>query len=162
MSDPLAGGAFWTWLGQAVVVGAGWYVVHSLSAKRDQNKSRRELVAKSADAMADSLAEILRLAREYHLQRRDIGAEITLKMAIQDLSLRVNATADICEGSEQIAACRSSLIYLRRSITGQHFEDEHQSPLTLGDKQFESIADAVMTAKLQSFRLKHSQFPVMH
>lgn len=161
MNDPLVAGAFSTWLGQAIVVSAGWYVVHRLSAKRDLDKSRRELVAKSADALVDSLSEVLQLARKYHLETRDVGAEINLKMTIQDLSQRVNAMADICEGAEHVAACRSALIALRRAITGLHFEDEHQTPLAVGDRQLESIAEAVMTAKLQTIRLKHSQFPVM-
>ena len=48
-----AGTEFITWLGQVAVVGLGWWVVHRLSASRDLDKARRELVAKSADGLSD-------------------------------------------------------------------------------------------------------------
>lgn len=160
MTEASAWGEFGRWLGQAVVVGIGWGVVHRLSANRDRDKARRELVVKSADSLIEAVGPILTEARAYHLDERREGAELRLKMALQDLAMRVHGLSDVCTMESVLAPCRSEVAALRRSITGKHFEDEHLGPVDSGDQQLEAIADAAMRAKRQFLRLKHLQFPV--
>lgn len=160
MSEPAALGEFFKWVGQAAVVGIGWYVVHRLSVHRDRDKARRDLVTKSVDGLIDSLDVLLVAARTYHLQARDINAEMMLKMTLQDMGMRVNSMSIVCNEVSALSACRAEVTALRRAITGSHFEDEHQAPLIESDQQIEDIADVVLRAKRQLLRLKHLQFPV--
>jgi hypothetical protein len=159
MGDASGLGEFVKWLGQAVVVGFGWAVVHRLSARRDRDKARREMVAKSADTLSDAVGALLVDSRQYHLSERDSTLELKLKMTLQDLAMRVQGLSDICADEKSLAPCRAEIAYLRRSITGQHFEDEHVKPLAESDQQLESVADAAMRAKRQLLKLKHLQFP---
>ena len=150
---------FFKWLGQLTAVGLGWYVVHRLSAQRDRDKARREMLAKSADGLTDALLVILSDARDYHLKDRDRKLELKLKMSLQDLAMRVQGLSDICTDEKELAACRAAVAALRRAVTGLHFEDEHFNPLPDSDRQLEDIAEAVMRARRQLLRLKHLQFP---
>lgn len=154
-----AGVEFITWLGQAAVVGLGWWVVHRLSASRDLDKARRELVAKSADGLSDAVTVLLGEAREYHLASRDVACELRIKMTLQDLAMRITGLSEVCGEEMTLAPCRAEIASLRRAITGQHFEDEHVGPLADMDGQFQSIADATLRAKRSLLKLKHRQFP---
>lgn len=150
---------FFKWLGQLTAVGLGWYVVHRLSAQRDRDKARREMVAKSADGLTDALLVILSESREYHLKDRDRKLELKLKMSLQDLAMRVQGLSDICTDEKALAPCRAEVAALRRKVTGRHFEDEHIDPLLDSDRQLEDMAEVVMRARRQLLRLKHLQFP---
>ena len=145
-------------LGQAVIVVVGWWVVHQLSSARDRDKSRRELVAKSADALADALGPLLIEAREYHLTARDVARELQLKMALQDLSMRASGLSEVCSDESFLAPCRGDIGGLRRAITGVHFEDEHLEPSGATDSQLQVVAEAVLRARRSLLRLKHRQF----
>ena len=158
MNEPSGWVEFVKWLGQAAVVGIGWAVVHHLSARRDLDKARREMTAKSADGLADALSSILTEARSYHLNGRDQKLELALKMALQDVAMRVQALSDICPEKAALARCRAAVAALRRATTGQHFEDEHLGPLPENAQQLEEIADAVLRAKRDLLGLKHLQF----
>ena len=146
---------FFKWLGQLTAVGLGWYVVHRLSAQRDRDKARREMVAKSADGLTDALLVILSESREYHLKDRDRKLELKLKMSLQDLVMRVQGLSDICTDEKALAPCRAEVAALRRKVTGRHFEDEHIDPLLDSDRQLEDMAEVVMRARRQLLRLKH-------
>ena len=150
---------FVKWLSQLAAVGVGWYVVHRLSAQRDRDKARREMVAKSADGLTDALLVILSESREYHLKDRDRKLELKLKMSLQDLAMRVQGLSDICTDEKALAPCRAEVAALRRKVTGRHFEDEHIDPLLDSDRQLEDMAEVVMRARRQLLRLKHLQFP---
>jgi hypothetical protein len=144
--------------GQAVVVVAGWWVVHQLSTARDRDKARREMVAKSADLIADGLGPIILEAREYHLRQRDVARELKLKMGLQDLAMRATGLSQICADEFLLAACRSDVASLRRAITGSHFEDEHVEPLAESADQLEAVAESMLRAKRSLLKLKHHQF----
>lgn len=147
------------WLGQAVVVGFGWTVVHRLSAQRDRDKARREMIAKTADELSDVVSALISDAREYHLAARDLKLELNIKMTLQDLAMRVQGLSDICAEEKALAPCRAEVAALRRAVTGNHFEDEHLGPLSESSEQFESIADVALRAKRRLLTLKHLQFP---
>lgn len=152
--------AFLSWLGQAVVVGIGWYVVDRLSARRDSEKARREAIVDSVDAIALSATEILTNAREYHSKDRVIALETRIKMDLQDLSMKLGSLTDIYKDASSIAHCRSQILALRKAITGRHFEDEHTSPLADGDIQHEEIAAAMLDLKRGLLKIRHRQFAI--
>lgn len=154
-----SGGDFFSWLGQAIVIGLGWVVVHRLSVSRDRDKSRREMVASSADGLAESLSSLLAEAKGYHMKERNVGSELRIKMTLQDSTMRASSLSDICLDGTVLAQCRGDIAALRRAITGRHFEDEHTEILVETDNQLQSIADAALRAKRSLFKLKHLQFP---
>ena len=147
------------WVTQALVVGVGWLVVHRLSAQRDRDKARREMVAKSADSLVDAVTSLLVEAREYHLSERDVGKELRIKMALQDTAMRASSLSEISQDESVLAPCRADIAALRRAITGAHFEDEYEGALAESESQFQEIADAVSRTKRSLLRLKHRQFP---
>lgn len=147
-----------SFVAQAVVVIVGWIVVDKLSSRRDFEKSRREMLTKSADELAAVVDKLLVDGRAYHLASRDETAEISLKLALQDLGLRTMALSDVCDDIAQLSACRTGIAALRRAITGRHFEDEHLSTLLLHDEQLELIASEASRARHCYVRLKHRQY----
>lgn len=151
---------FLSFLGQAITIGVGWYVVHLLSARRDRDKARRDMLSKSADELADDSKKLLLLARAYHLGERAVAKETEIKMSIQDMALRTSALSQICNDDSVLSACRAGVQALRRSTTGKHFEDEHTGPLNEADDQFQSIAADALRAQQAFLKLKHLQFPV--
>ncbi|MDM0018365.1 hypothetical protein [Variovorax saccharolyticus] len=156
-----AGGEFFAWLGQAAVVGFGWWVIHRLSAARDRDKARREMVADSADHIAYQLNDIHSDARAYHLTDRNATIEVRLKMSLQDAAMHAAGLSDICKDDAILARCRAEISALRRAITGEHFEDEQLGPLPETAEQFQRIADAFLRAKRGLLQLKHLQFPAV-
>jgi hypothetical protein len=93
---------------QAGSIIIGWIVVHRLSARRDRDKARREMIAKAADALSDEITKLFWIARDYHTKVRDIGVEDNIKMMLQDISARTTLLADISKDSAERAAipCR--------------------------------------------------------
>ena len=158
MSDSNAWPEFVKWLGQAIVVGVGWWIVHRLSVARDRDKARREMVTKSADGLMDNLSPILETARTYHLSSRDAALELRLKKALQDVAMRVQGLSDVCDNEVVLARCRSAILTLKKSITFEHFEDEHFGALVEGNQQLEAVAESVLRAKRYLLNLKHIQF----
>ena len=152
------GSEFLTWLGQAFVVGVGWYVVHVLSANRDREKARRETLVKTADALSDDAVSLLLHARNYHSKARDVSEELRIKMSLQDLSIKVNALADIFTEAALLAQCRSQILALRKAISGRHFEDEHTGPLADNDLQYQLMAEAALELKRALLKIKNRQF----
>ncbi|MDQ0040856.1 hypothetical protein [Variovorax boronicumulans] len=155
-----AGGYFFAWVAQAIVVVIGWIVVHNQAAARDRDKARREMISKSADSLADELDELLSQAREYHLKERDRALEVRIKMSLQDAAMRSAGLTIICGDDAALARCRSEIAALRRAVTGNHFEDEHAGALDETDIQFQTIADTLLRAKWGLLQLKHLQYPV--
>lgn len=151
---------FWKWVGQAVVVVIGWVVVHKLSTARDRDKSRREMVVKSADQLIDALTTHLAAAHDYHLKKRDVPTELKLKMALQDMAIRAQGLSDVLNDEQVLAPCRAEVALVRRAVTGQHFEDEHDGAVDDNAPQLQAIADSVLRAKRAFLRLKHRQFTV--
>ena len=154
-----AGAEFVKWLGQAVVVGFGWWVVHVLTTSRDRDKARREILVDSADGLGESLSALFLEARAYHLASRDVASELRIKMTLQDLAMRATGLSELCRDEAKLAPCRSDIATLRRAITGKHFEDEHLVGIKEADQQLQSIAEAVLRAKRSLLQLKHAQFP---
>lgn len=153
------GGGVLSFLGQAVVIIVGWWVVHNLSARRDRDKARRDLVVEAADRLSDSADELLNQAVTYHTaSERDLAAERRIKMGLQDLVLQLNEIEGVCGGLHLVSACRSSVGAARRAITGKHFEDEHMSGLSESEDQLQLIASTVLDLKRHLARLKYGQF----
>ena len=67
---------FARFVGQAIVVCVGWWVVHDLSLRRERDKARRDLVAKTTESMGDVVTSILIEGRAYHLQLRESASEL--------------------------------------------------------------------------------------
>ncbi|WP_343734480.1 hypothetical protein [Acidovorax sp.] len=151
--------SWFNFIGQAVVVVAGWYVVHRLTVARDIDKSRREMIAKAADSLIENLTDLLSEIREYHLNDRDFAQELKIKSALQDAAMRTTGLHQVCKERDLISRCNSSLGAVRRAATMEHFEDEHTGPLGQRDRLFEDVAAAVVKAKQDILHLKHSQFP---
>lgn len=154
-----AGREFVRLLVQGAVVVVGWMVVHKLSVGRDRDKARRELVAKSADALSDGVEEILVEAYGYHTTDRSVSAELKLKSKLQDLSVRLNGLTDLIDGTSTLASCRSAVIGLKRAVTSEHFEDEHTEVLGEDSAQLQEIASEALRVKHALMNLKHQQFP---
>jgi hypothetical protein len=155
----MGGTGFWSFVGQAIVVGLGWFVVHRLSVKRDMDKARRELVADSADALVESLNSLLADALKYHRAERDQANELHLKMALQDLAVRAAGLSDICRDERLLTPCRTEIAGARKAITGKHFEDEHDGPLSEADPHLQTVAEAVLRAKRSLLKIRYAQFP---
>lgn len=151
---------FGAWAGQALVVVLGWAVVHWLSARRDQDKARREMLSKALDSLVDDLTELHQKARKYHISDRDESEEIVLKMSLQDVTMLLVSLNTLNSAKpEYLANCRSTVLQLRRAITGDHFEDEHLAPLPPSSRQLESMGAAFLSAKRAALAAKHAQFP---
>lgn len=150
---------FWKWLGQALVVVIGWVVVHKLSATRERDKSRREMVVRSADHLIDALSAHLFDAHKYHLSERSVEEELKIKMTLQDMAMRASGLSEIVRDELLLAPCRTEIAGVRRSVTGRHFEDEHEGPLPESSEQVQAVAESVLRAKRALLRLKHRQFP---
>lgn len=159
MADTTAGAEILKNLVQVVSVAVGWFVVHKLSAGRDRDKARREMLAKAADGLSDEVGKLMIMAREYHIKERDESIEDILKMTLQDLSARTSLLSDISSESAALAACRSAILSLKKAITGIHFEDEHEMPLMPNDAQLQRIAAEILRVKQCFLKLKHKQFP---
>ena len=155
-----AGADFLKFLGQAVTVVAGWVVVHRLSLQRERDKSRREMISKSIDSLAEAIDKVLIDGRKYHLQDRDRELELRIKMALQDLALRLAGLTELQCSHSQIAPARSALVRFRRSLTEHHFEDEHEGKLDPGAAQIELIAAEALKMKQLLLSIKHSLYTV--
>jgi len=151
-------GEFLKFFFQSLLVIGGWYIVNKLSVTRDMDKSRRDMVAKSADSLIEAASKILTKAREYHLEDRNESKEIELKMELQDCSQRINELDIICSDKSIITRSRSCFTELRKAITLEHFEDEHTQPLTNKDLQLQKIADAVLKTNRALLQMKYIQF----
>lgn len=153
------GGSVWL-AGLLVIV--GWAVVHTLTARRDRDKARREMVSKAIDGIAESLSKIHEAARHYHLEERNVPAELQLKNSLQDFSMCLVGLGPVCAAKEReaLGRCNRDAGTLRRAITGKHFEDEHTEPLEPGAEQLQDIAEAYLNAKRNLLQLKYAQFPL--
>jgi len=141
-----------------LVIVLGWIVVHLLSARRDREKVRGEMLVKSADNICLQMSELLLLARSYHTTDRSVEAEQRIKMTIQDAAQSVVGLRAIAKSQENVKKCLKAVREVRESITGMHFEDEHVGPVADNDQVLERMASAVMRAKLCLTNLKHGQF----
>jgi hypothetical protein len=144
---------------QVASIGLGWVVVHKLSATRDQDKARREMLAKAADSFSEEVGKLMTSAREYHVKTRDIGLEESIKMSLQDISARTSLLSDISPDARELGSCRSAILALKRATTATHFEDEHTGALQLSAPQLQTIAAEGLKVKQCFLRLKHKQFP---
>ena len=156
--------SFWVELikfaGQAAVVLVGWYVVHRLSITRDRDKSRREMVAKSADTLCDSVDNIFSDARTYHTSARDPSKEFHIKNGLQDLAFRIASLSKLIEEDCYHRLCIDGVMRFRQAVTKDHFEGEHVEPYDGSERQIESIAESALNLKRALLELKHIQFPL--
>jgi hypothetical protein len=156
--EPSSLSEFVKFIGQVATIVFGWGVVHKLSASRDLDKSRREIVAKAADALSETADKLLLDARTYHLGDRSRNQEVQIIMALQDASIKTSALPSVCTSSSELVACRCAITSLKQAITSKHFEDEHNYPLDESDQQIQDIAAEVLRTKQVFMKLKHSQF----
>lgn len=145
---------------QAGAIVIGWIVVHKLSAARDRDKARREMLAKAADALSDDAGKLLISAKDYHTKERDKNLEDQIKMTLQDISIRTSSLTQISNDATELASCRSAILGLKKAISSTHFEDEHTEVLGSGSKQVQAIVAEALRAKQSFLKLKHRQFPV--
>lgn len=145
---------------QIVGLIAGWVIVHKQSSKRDIDKARREMIAKASDALSDDATKIFGVARKYHTTPRDASVEDEIKMAIQDLSIRTSLLSKVCKDEGELRICRNAVLDLKKSITGEHFEDEHATPLEPGSNQIQSVTESILKTKRAFLELKQKQFPI--
>lgn len=141
----------------AIFIIFGWVIVHKLTAKRDLEKSRRDIVVSSIDKLCEQINVVVQDAQIYHLNSREIGKENNIKRNLQDISIRASALKDIIA----IDSCQpiwTNLKSFKQAITGQHFEDEHIEVLSNQNDQFELIAEYELALKRSLYDLKHTQF----
>lgn len=143
---------------QIILIIVGWIVVHKLSVKRDLDKSRREMLAKVADSLAESTQRFTNKSWDYHTKPRDLILENELKMLIQDISSRVNSLSDVSQNGKELAACRSATIALKRAVTGTHFEDEHSTPFEANANEIQAITMESLRFMQALAKFKHAQF----
>ena len=146
------------WFVQLLGLGVGWFVVHHLSARRDLDKARKDLIVKSVDGLYESMNTLLTDARNYHTSERSVGSEIKLKIALQDLLMRLNGLSDLGVSTAQLGMCRKSLGRARQAITGLHFEDEHEGPISESSNQVQEICEVILKTKRELLNIKHQQF----
>ncbi len=139
---------------------AGWIIVHRQSSKRDIDKARREMIAKTADSLNDDTTKIFGVAKDYHIKVRDPSVEDSIKMSLQDLSIRTSLLNKVCKDEGELKICRNAVLELKKSITGEHFEDEHTIPLGLSSDQIKGIAESILRTKRAFLELKQKQFPM--
>lgn len=144
---------------QVASVAVGWFVVHKLSAARDRDKARRDLLVKAADSLSEDAGKLLATAREYHTKARERSTEDVIKMSLQDMSIRTNLLSDISPEAKELASCRSAILNFKKAVTSTHFEDEHISCLESGAPQLQAIAAEGLKVKQSFLKLKHKQFP---
>lgn len=146
---------------QVVSVAIGWYVVHRLSVARDRDKARRDLLVKAADGLNEDIGKLIAAAKDYHTKIRDKSVEDIIKTTLQDISARTNLLSDISHEAIELASCRSAILGFKKSITSNHFEDEHEVALESDAPQLQSIAAAGLKVKQCYLKLKHKQFPAI-
>jgi hypothetical protein len=129
-----------------------------LSAARDFDKARREMVVNAVDTLSEDLARLFELARTYHASERSIEKEGEIKISFQDFSIRLNSLMKICRHEVDLAACRSGLLLFKRSTTGSHFEDEHTGPVEPSGPTIQSITTDFLKFRQALLGLKHHQF----
>lgn len=139
-----------------LVIG-GWITVHRLTVNREVDKSRREMIAKSADALCDVVDKLFEYAIDYHSTERNIKLEMKIKITQSDLSQRVSSLVQITSDKKRLSDCLIFVIKLRQAVSGKHFEDEHLMPIT-NSNIHEEIADASLSMKRCLFELKHSPY----
>lgn len=137
----------------------GWFIVHRLSAARDGDKSRREMIAKEADSLLEGATEIFLAAQRYHTNKRDLNNEQRLKIDLQDIGVRAHQLIEMVDEPLNIRFCVIAISELRKSITWDHFEGEHVEMLDASALQMAEIVDAYLRLKRALFSLKLSQFP---
>lgn len=152
------GGEALTFALNTATVVIGWGVVHWLSSNRDREKSRREMVAKSADALVEETNKIFVDARKYHTEQRDLALETKLKVDLQDLSNCARSLVMLSSDAALLATCRSLTRAYWKAITGGHFEDEHDGPLAQRCSQLELIAAQSLFLKQAFMNLKYQQW----
>lgn len=145
---------------QIVGLISGWVIVHRQSSRRDIDKARREMIVKASDSLSDEATKIFGVAKKYHTTARDPSVEDDIKMSIQDLSIRTSLLSKICKDAAELKICRNAVLDLKKSITGDHFEDEHVAPLESGSDQIASITESILKTKRAFLELKQKQFPI--
>lgn len=148
----------WFQLIQIIAIVAGWIIVHKFSVARDRDKARREMIAKTVDGLVDEISKLLSIATTYHTELRNPSKENELKVALQDMTGRVALFSDISSDIAELAAIRTSIVGLRKAMTGKHFEDEHNSQLVQNSEQMQLIAEASLMVKRKLTKLKYCQF----
>lgn len=139
-----------------IMVIIGWAVVNNQAVIREKEKARRELIAKSADDLCDSVDKLFEYANNYHSSIRDNKLEMQIKIAQNDLSLHVSSLVPITQDKLKLTNCLTSVIKLRQAVSGNHFEDEHLGPIS-NSSIHEGIAEASLGMKRCLFELKYSQ-----
>ena len=132
--------------------------MHKLTVTRDKDKARREMIVKAVDSLLEDTNKIVSMAWKYHLDARDKRLENEVKMMLQDLSSKASMLSDISQNNSELAACRSAIIAMKKSITATHFEDEHIERLEEESPQIQSIASESLRVKQCFIKLKHKQF----
>lgn len=145
---------------QALIVGIGWWVVNRMAISREHDKSRREMITKNVDGLSDLADKIFEMGRDYHFSaERDFRNEIDLKISLQDFSYRVGRLELLTGDGASVAQHREAVVRFRRSITGHHFEDEHDGSIDSVSPVSQDMASSVTSMKQCLQDLKHQQFP---
>lgn len=149
--------AGWSLL-QGVLIMAGWWAVHVLSARRDRDKARREMRAKAAEGAATQATALMEDAFAYHTSERDEALERRIKVRLQDLGHEIEALRASGADGRELGACRAALIALRRSVTGQHFEDEHEQAWPHAAPGLTDVIGAALNLKRRLLAFRFAQF----
>ncbi len=150
----------WAYVVNIVGLVVGWLVVHRFSKQRDLERARRELACSEIDTLLELVDEIFEAAITYHGgSTRDIRAERSIKMRLQDLAQRLSALRGTSQGAAEITAAQRRVLALRTAATGSHFEDDFEGSSTSGEDSIASVTDAMLALRRDLVCLKHAQFP---
>ena len=137
----------------------GWAIVHFASRNRDRDKARRELVVKACDSLSEQVTKLLSVAMSYHTATaRDGAKEIELKGGLQDLSTQTQFINRATRPQRNGVQSNTLHTAFKQSITGQHFEDEWQTPLPAHAGELNQIAATALSLRSYFAELKYEQF----
>ena len=119
----------------ALIVGAGWYVVHWFSVRRELAKEKRSV----ADDVICKLEALEKKAKEYHMaEGRSIIAEREIKSNMRTV-VRLLNRLEMSKTNEQ----RKRIARMRQSITSKNFESETFISCKENNEQIRDISIAI-------------------
>jgi hypothetical protein len=105
---------------QAFIVLIGWWVVHTLTIRRDSAKARKEIIAKGLDELNSILKSFHDVASSYHQKNtEDIQIELKIKVLLDELGV---AIAMLSKLEPRIKTADKHLAAVRIAATRFNFE----------------------------------------
>jgi hypothetical protein len=115
-------------------------------------------VSAAAASQIEKVNSLMIDARRYHVGQRSEDVEQSIKMVLQDIAESVGALRKIVRDDAAVTRAQGAIKGLRIAITGKHFEDEHDGPLSDRSEILERIAAEALRVKRALLLLQHVQY----